>query len=569
MSRPFLCLIFFILEMASILAQEDVLQYISLHKKAPVLVVFKSKAELSKAEFIADKIEKGEFVFKALNESSKTDQKSLQQYLGRKGIRFSYLPLINGLAFEADLEAVQRLNADSKVDQIILDLPFKTLDYYIDDRVLSERSHITTWGIKNIKADSVWLNNVKGKGVTIAGFDTGVTWNLPQIKASYRGDSTNHNYHWHDAIIGRSPLNMDDNNPCGYNVKSPCDDDNHGTHTVGTMVGQDTSETIGVAPLAKWIACRNMERGWGKLSTYVECFNWALAPTDTSNLNPMPSKAPDVINNSWGCPVVEGCDNTNWHIMKTAIINLKAAGIVVVASAGNNGSACGTVSDPLGFFKESFSVGAYASNNTIAGFSSRGASLLDTTIVKPNISAPGVGVRSVLKNGSFANFSGTSMAGPHVAGVVALMISAVPSIRGNVKAIENILERSSITTSAEKTCHGVLATSIPNNTYGYGRLDAKKAVYLAYLTIILSKNKTNELLEFDIIPNPATDQIILKGLEEAAYSISIYNLNGHLLHQSYQSSNLLTLPDHLTNGVNILRACTTNACGYKRLLVAK
>merc|ERR1712127_902407 len=100
------------------------------------------------------------------------------------------------------------------------------------------------------------------------------------------------------------------------------------------MVGEDNDNQIGVAPGAKWIACRNMERGNGTPATYIECFEWFMAPTDLNNENPDVSKAPHVIANSWSCPTSEGCDSTNWHVMEAVVQNLKASGVVVVVSAG-------------------------------------------------------------------------------------------------------------------------------------------------------------------------------------------------------------------------------------------
>jgi hypothetical protein len=195
-------------------------------------------------------------------------------------------------------------------------------------------------------------------------------------------------------------------------------------------------------------------------------------------MNPNPAMAPHVINNSWSCPPSEGCNSTNFATMNTAIENLRAAGVVVVVSAGNSGGGgCGTVNAPPAIFPGSFDVGATDINEVIAGFSSRGPATYDNvTYIKPNVCAPGVSVRSSTPGGGYGTSSGTSMAGPHVAGAVALMISANPSLSGQVEQIETILE----TTAREKTtsqeCGGVPGSNIPNNTYGYGIIDVLAAV---------------------------------------------------------------------------------------------
>jgi uncharacterized repeat protein (TIGR01451 family) len=243
---------------------------------------------------------------------------------------------------------------------------------------------------------------------------------------------------------------------------------------MGIMVGDDGAGTqIGMAPQAKWIGCRNMDNGVGSPESYIECFQWFLAPTDLQDQHPDPNKAPDVINNSWSCTSGEGCSADT---LKTVIDTVRAAGIVVVASAGNSGPGCSTVNTPPGIYDSSFTVGNTTSNDEINPSSSRGPVTVDGSgRLKPEISAPGTGIWSSVPTNQYAYMSGTSMAAPHVSGLVALMISASPTLRDQVDQIESLIEGSAQPLTTTQTC-GVSGQNIPNNTFGWGRIDAYQAV---------------------------------------------------------------------------------------------
>lgn len=267
-----------------------------------------------------------------------------------------------------------------------------------------------------------------------------------------------------------------------------------------------------------------MERGWGTPQSYLECFQWFLAPTDLNNQNPDPSKAPHVINNSWSCPDIEGCNPNNFDIMETAVNSLKAAGIVVVVSAGNSGPECETINTPAAIFENSFTIGAIADNEIIAPFSSRGTIAIDeSNRMKPNVAAPGVNVKSAIRGGNvYANYSGTSMAGPHVAGVVALLISADPTLAGDVERIENLIEETAINRITSQNCAYGDGNEIPNYVYGHGTVDALAA--LEKLLTETPKSKEDNLL---VYPNPTNDLINFQNIgSEGIYTLQIFSSDG-------------------------------------------
>ncbi len=293
------------------------------------------------------------------------------------------------------------------------------------------------WGIAKIRAGEVWnALNISGTGVVVAHTDTGVDWQHPALQAAYRGYAkgmTSHVGNWYDAT--------------GEGAVYPIDPHGHGTHTMGSIVG---GEGIGVAPGARWIAVRVLNAaGFGYDSWIHAGFEWALAP------NGDPSLAPHVLSNSWGNPVPG--DTTFQNDLRA----LRSAGIFAVFSSGNGGPDASSVGSPASL-PEAFAVGATDVEDEIAAFSSRGPSPWGE--VRPHVAAPGVLVRSSIPGGGYAEASGTSMAAPYVAGTIALMRSANPSLAiGHATFV--------LTSTAVP-----LSATIPNNDSGYGRIDAYAAV---------------------------------------------------------------------------------------------
>lgn len=530
-----------------------------------VLIAFESDIVWQKVQVPMAKEEKGLFVYDALQRQAAQSQQRVRNLLQDRDIPFSSFSVVNAIQAEIPSELASVILDFPEVTAISENSPFTEERITTDDVQISPRSAAPEWGILHIRADSVWSLGFTGQGVVIGGQDTGYEWDHPALRSKYRGadgDAVSHDYNWHDAIHEISPLNgdsiiMPENNPCGLDVPIPCDDRGHGTHTMGTMVGSDSVNQIGVAPDAQWIGCRNMERGWGKPSTYLECMEWFLAPTDVNGDNPDPTKAPHVMNNSWSCPEIEGCNPGNFELLRQAVVNLRAAGIVVVVSAGNSGNSCSSVSAPLAMFEESFTVGAINMQDTIANFSSRGPVQVDSSFrLKPNISAPGVQVRSAWLDSTYRNANGTSMAGPHVAGVVALMISANPDLAGQVEVIETIIENTARPKESLQECGGTPGTVTPNNTFGHGVIDALAAVEAALMVSTVEEPVQGKVGPVIFFPNPASDYLNLRSTElQEIQSLRIFSTDGRLV----QSTGALALParvelHNLSPGLYVVQA---------------
>lgn len=316
------------------------------------------------------------------------------------------------------------------------------------------------WGVDLIGADDVWAEGILGSGVVIANVDTGVDYTHPALVNQYRGNlgagGFDHDYSWWD--------------PTGICGDTPCDNAEHGTHTMGTMVGGDGpgpfTPDVGVAPGARWIAAKGCEDFSCSEEALVSSGQWIAAPTDTDGNNPDPSKRPDIVNNSWG----DGPGNPFYQGVVDA---WRSAGIIPVFSAGNDGPSCSSGGSP-GDYLNVIAAGATDIDDQIADFSSRGPSSFGK--VDPDIAAPGVDVTSSVPGGGYASFSGTSMAAPHTSGTIALLISAEPALAGDYDAIIDTLRGTAID-HLDDSCGGD-ADGDPNNVYGDGRIDALAAVDL-------------------------------------------------------------------------------------------
>ncbi len=444
---------------------------------ADLIVQAAGYPDLSPARRLSGKLAKTRFVFDALTAHAARAQAGLLAGLRARGRQTQSLWISNQVwvrnATQAD---VRWLAGRLDVAAIDIDAPFIGVQAVPEKRsppALARARRLNAqaieWGVQRVRAPEMWALSQTGQGIVVADLDTGVRWDHAALKSKYRGwdgITATHDYNWYDAA--------------GHSISAPqlmpFDDNGHGTHTTGTIVGDDgAGNQIGVAPGARWIGCRNMLLNTGSVARYTACFQFALAPTDVNGANPDPARGADITNNSWGCypPGVEvGCEDPTALITVTQ--TLRDAGVMVVASAGNSGSGCATINSAPGNLDQAFSVGATTDSDSIAGFSSRGPSSLSGRL-KPDVVAPGSGVRSAESNGSYSEKSGTSMAGPHVAGVAALLWGAAPELRGEVAETESILRASARPLASAQTCGGVAGSAHPNNVFGYGMIDARAA----------------------------------------------------------------------------------------------
>ncbi|MEM7584345.1 MAG: S8 family serine peptidase [Acidobacteriota bacterium] len=435
------------------------------------LVILENQADLSSADTMASKEARGRYVFERLRETAAATQPTVLAELAALDAETKPFWIANMIWVRGDQDIAEAMARRSDVHRVSAN-PWVEMDTEAFDRNARTPDGAcppgdVEAGIDHTGAPAFWAAGFDGSGAVVGGQDTGYDWEHEALQTQYRGwngSEADHNYNWHDSIHSGGGV-------CGADSPFPCDDHGHGTHTAGTMVGTSGASMIGMAPGAEWIGCRNMDQGNGTPATYSECFEFFLAPTDSNGINPNPAMAPDVINNSWGCPPSEGCTDPN--VMRLVVENVRTAGIVVVVSAGNSGSSCSSVNWPASIYDASFTVGATTVSDTIASFSSRGPVTVDgSNRLKPDISAPGVSVCSSFPGDTYGSISGTSMAGPHVAGLVALLISAQPCLRGQVDLIEQYILDTAQPLTTSQTCGGIAGSEVPNNTFGHGGIRA-------------------------------------------------------------------------------------------------
>ncbi|MAG57857.1 MAG: hypothetical protein CMJ83_16355 [Planctomycetes bacterium] len=448
-------------------------------KVAEFLVLLTSQADLTPARRLKTRDAKGHFVYRTLFDHAEATQGDLRQWLAQRAVPHRSYYIVNLFWVRADRAVVDALAARPDVGSIEGNPVVRGIQDHDLAPVMAAGPLTIEPGIAFTNADQVWALGFTGQGVVIGGQDTGYEWDHAAIQSRYRGwngSTASHDFNWHDAIHSGG-------GSCGSDSPIPCDDHNHGTHTMGTAVGDDgAGNQVGMAPGAQFICARNMDQGNGTPATYLECFEFFLAPYPVSGTPAQgnPSLGPDLTTNSWLCPPSEGCNLTSLLLACQA---QRAAGIVTCVAAGNSGSSCSTVQWVPATYDEVYSVGAHRhTNGNLSSFSSRGPVTVDgSNRMKPDVSAPGQSIRSCIRNGGYQTWNGTSMATPHVAGAVALLFSAHPDLKGQVDLTEQILNE----VADHVSSNSCSSSGFPNNLWGWGRLDAYAAV-MAVRTMTVS-----------------------------------------------------------------------------------
>ncbi|KAL4156924.1 hypothetical protein PRNP1_005950 [Phytophthora ramorum] len=377
---------------------------------------------------------------------ARDSQRGVHELLGNLGDAFasseSFWITNQVYVQQATPDLVKQLEKVSGVLSVEYEMIFPASTPILSTQSMSSSTSASQWGVSKINAPDVWATGNTGQGVVIGSIDTGVRGTHEALAGNYR-----QSYGWYDPETKTS---------------EPYDSTGHGTHVMGIMAGR---YGFGVAPGATWIACKGCRAQGCYGSDLLACFQFMLCPTTPSGVSKDCSKAPNIVNNSWG-----GGQGLK---MFDGVINAwRAAGIIPVVAAGNTGPNCGSIASP-GDSASVITVGATDINDALASFSSKGPTVRG--LRKPDIAAPGALILSSCwtDDTSYCFKSGSSMASPHVAGAIALYLSSNPG--ASYDKIKDLLQSRSVTTTLTTptgySCANTKDRDFPNNQYGYGRID--------------------------------------------------------------------------------------------------
>jgi|YNPMSStandDraft_1061717.scaffolds.fasta_scaffold05169_1 subtilisin family serine protease len=450
---------------AAAAVQSEVLQTLQEEGSADFILVMAEQADLS-AAYQMDWETRGWYVYNTLKETAERSQAPVIAALEAAGVRYQSFIAGNEIyVYDGSRAVLNRALWAGEIQEVRapveITLAAPRFELVQPGPAPQNQIQATAWGISDTGAPDFWAQfGLRGEGVRVASIDTGAQWDHPALREAYAcKDNPSSPACWQD--------------PTGVCTAGlPCDDHGHGTHTIGTMIGSDNPalpHRVGMAPGAQWIACKGCSGVNCRGDHLAACADWLV------ELAIDPANRPQVVNNSWGDPrrLLQFDRQVNaW----------RAAGILPVFAAGNTGQqGCSTLNSPADY-PGSFAVAAHdlypnpPSFRQIAAFSSRGPSTIGSQpYTKPNLSAPGVAIRSAVPNQNvWESWSGTSMAAPHVAGAAALLYACAPALRGNMTATFELLQQTADPPVFSYSC-GTPDGGLSNYTYGYGYLNVLRA----------------------------------------------------------------------------------------------
>ncbi len=471
--------------------EDQLLDLFAVKGSSDFMVRFAEQADLSPAYSMSWDA-RGEYVVNALTAVAQRSQAQAKAYLDGRGLTYQTFIAGNDLyVYAGDQTAAESLSTLAEVAYIRA-----PRTYYIDPIIDSEAAvpqgpDALAWGITDTNADDFWATfGVQGNGIVVANIDTGVQYNHPGLDQAFKCASPT------DPICWRDPANI-----CG--AAGACDNNGHGSHTMGTMVADDDPSLTwqaGMAPNATWIACKGCETTSCSDTSLNACADWILAPGGSA------ANRPNVVNNSWG-----GGGGDTWYQAKVQA--WVAAGIFPAFSAGNS-TGCGSLGSP-GDYQESFGTTGHDVNRNHSYAQGPSATFGHDPYTKPNISGPAVSVCSTIPTNQWTcGYSGTSMASPHTAGAVALLWSCNPSLVGQVDLTFQALQNGAdAPTPASPSC-GVPPDGQGTYEDGYGYLNIYQTgltycggVELGYLDGYVYDTGGNPLDGASVIATPATQGV--------------------------------------------------------------
>ncbi len=455
--------------------------------EASMFVYVRGRPDLSPA-FGMKWEDRGRFVYKQLSEFAAHSQAPILRELDGMGIQGRSFWIENVISIkQGTLPMVQMLAGRDDVLAIVAEPVGYIPEPEPQQPQGGNAPNAPVSSLVQIKAPAVWDQGITGQGITVGIIDSGTRYTHQALVNQYRGNvgggSFNHNYNWFD--IGGST--------------APTWPNPHGTHVTGTAIGDDgNGNQIGVAPGAQWISCLGCTSTGCPGTNLLMCAQFMTAPTDLTGSSPDPDLRPHVVNNSWG-----DCDQSydNWY--QGVVDAWIAAGIVPVFANGN-ASNCGyssppglnTVGNParygsvLGIGSSSNNTGQYAPHSNW-GPTDNPNNGTDPNLpdprgyfdLKPNVVVPGVAIRSSVSSSDTAyessGWNGTSMSAPGATGVIALMLSAAPSLIGDYATIGTLLMETANPIPYASGGPNPGPGNVPNYATGWGEVDALAAVTAA------------------------------------------------------------------------------------------